>query len=101
FPARARPDPIQYFKMRQQRAPRYLHRCLERSNRQRLAGLHEDEEDLEPAQTREGLERLDVALIGRQLRQRQPRDRLHISKYMEMLNRCQSPRSSCQVSTRA
>ncbi len=31
----------------------------------------------------EGLERFDMRLIGRQLRQRQASYRLHISKYME------------------
>ena len=44
--------------------PGDLHRFLNLSDRQRFPGLHEDEEDLEPAQMREGLEGVDVALAA-------------------------------------
>src|SRR5262245_1466547 len=38
----------------------------------------------------EGLERLDVRLVGCQLRQWQPSYRLNVSKFMEISNRCQA-----------
>ena len=48
----------------------------------------EEEEDLEPGQVGEGLERLDVVLAGLEPGER---ERLHISKSMELSKRRQLP----------
>src|SRR5262244_2514390 len=80
--------PSQDVEMMGQGRPRDLDRLLDLSHRHLAPGLHEQEEHLKSAQMGEGLERLDVRLVGCQLRQRQPGYRLHVSKDMEISNRC-------------
>src|SRR5499426_29087 len=81
--------PSQDVEMMGQGRPRNLDRLLDLSHRHLAPGLHQQEEHLKSAQMGEGLERLDVRLVGCQLRQRQPSYRLHVSKSMEISNRCQ------------
>src|SRR5262245_65797766 len=73
-----------------QRRPRDLDGLLDLPHRHLAVGLHEKEEHLKSAQMGERLERLDVRLVGSQLRQRQATDRLHVSKYIEISNRYQA-----------
>src|SRR5262245_62216555 len=70
--------------------PRDLDGLLDLPYRHLAVGLREKEEHLKSAQMGERLERLDVRLVGGQLRQRQATDRLHASKSIEISNRCQA-----------
>src|SRR5215831_20359732 len=83
-------SPAQDVEVMGQGRPRDLDRLLDLSNRHFPPGLHQQEEDLQPTEMGERLERLDVRLVGGQLRQRQAGYRLHVSKYMKISNRGQA-----------
>src|SRR6266496_5419704 len=89
LPALEKARPSQDVEMMRQRRPRDLDRLLDLSHRHLSPGLHEQEEDLEATEMGEGLERLDMRLVGCQLRRRQPGYRLHVSKSIEISNLCQ------------
>src|SRR5262245_35594067 len=90
LPALEKPGSPQDVEVMGQRRPWDLDRLLDLADRHLVPGLHQPEEDLEAAEMGEGLECLDVRLVSGQLRQRQAGNRLHISKFMELSNRCQA-----------
>jgi hypothetical protein len=59
------------------RGPGHSHRLLDLSGRDLALGAHEDEEHLEAAEVGEGLERLDVDVLGFELGQREARGCFH------------------------
>ena len=61
-----------------QRGPGHPHRLLDLSSRDLALGSHEDEEHLEAAEVGEGLERLDVDVLGFELGQGEARRCFHV-----------------------
>src|ERR671918_230334 len=90
LPALDEPGPAQDIEMMGQGRPRDLDGLLDLADGHLSARLHQEEEDLQPAEVREGLEGLDVALVGLQLPEGQPGDGFHDSKYMELSSRLSS-----------
>src|SRR5213593_1381714 len=89
LPALDQPGPPQLVEVVGQRGPGYPHRLLDLSGRDLALGAHQEEEHLQSREVGEGLERLHVRGAGLELGKREPRYRFHVSKYINLWNRCQ------------
>src|SRR5712691_12056832 len=99
LPALDEPGPPEQVEVVRQGRARDLHGRLDLAHRDFPPGADEEEEHLESGQVPEGLERLDVGVIGLQPGQRQAGYSFHSSKFMKLSNGCQADSSRLRVLT--